>query len=49
MPKTTKIIGKEYPAFAGITQPGIKKWAAAADLLSPPDSRQHFADIEQLA
>ena len=41
-----EIVGREYPAFAGITQPGIKKWvdnfSASADLLSPPDSRQHF-------
>jgi tryptophanyl-tRNA synthetase len=45
-----EIVGKEYPAFAGMTQPGIKKWidnsAAYAGNLSPPDSRQHF-DIWQ--
>jgi hypothetical protein len=41
-----EIIGKEYPAFAGVTQPSIKAWldkfTADAENLSPPDSRQHF-------
>jgi hypothetical protein len=41
-----EIIGGEFPAFADVTQPAIKKWldnfSANADLLSPPASRQHF-------
>jgi hypothetical protein len=41
-----KNIGREFPAFAGITQPGIKKWLDNKwnefQKLSPPDSRQHF-------
>jgi hypothetical protein len=41
-----EIIGKEYPAFEGTTQPTIKTWidkeSATAENLSPPHSRQHF-------
>jgi hypothetical protein len=41
-----EIIGREYPAFEGTTQHAVHKWletkTASADLVSPPDSRQHF-------
>src|SRR5208282_6575036 len=45
-----EIIGSEFPAFADTTQQSVSNWldkkSAAAENLSPPDSRQHF-DIWQ--